>query len=81
MPEHSTRLARRRPVRTSPSRSTAYRIEQQFKGAVVTKLALVDLPGQGLGWAMTDRSASGGLLNSFYAPTGEVKVAVPADGG
>jgi hypothetical protein len=57
------------------------RIEQQFKGAVVTKLALVDLPGQGLGWAMTDRSASGGLLNSFYAPTGEVKVAVPADGG
>jgi hypothetical protein len=57
------------------------RIEQQFKGAVVTKLALVDLPDQGLGWAMTDRSASGGLLNSFYAPTGEVKVAVPADGG
>jgi hypothetical protein len=57
------------------------RIEDQFKGAVVTKLALVDLPGQGLGWALTHRSASGGLLNSFYSPTGEVKVAVPADGG
>jgi hypothetical protein len=57
------------------------RIEQQFKGAVVTKLALIDLPDQGLGWALTHRSASGGLLNSFYSPTGEVKVAVPADGG
>jgi hypothetical protein len=54
------------------------RIEQQFKGAVVTKLALIDLPDQGLGWALTHRSASGGLLNSFYSPTGEVKVAVPA---
>jgi hypothetical protein len=57
------------------------RIEQQFKGAVVTRLALIDLPDQGLGWALTHRSASGGLLNSFYSPTGEVKVAVPADGG
>jgi hypothetical protein len=56
------------------------RIEQQFKGAVVTKLALIDLPDQGLGWALTHRSAGGGLLNSFYAPTGEVKVAVPAGG-
>jgi hypothetical protein len=56
------------------------RIEQQFKGAVVTKLALIDLPDQGLGWALTHRSASGGLLNSFYAPTGEVKVAAAAGG-
>jgi hypothetical protein len=57
------------------------RIEQQFKGAVVTRLALIDLADQGLGWAVTHRSPSGGLLNSFYSPTGEVKVAVPADGG
>jgi hypothetical protein len=55
------------------------RIEDQFKGAVVTKLALIDLPDQGLGWAVTHRSASGGLLNSFYAPTGEVKAVAPAD--
>lgn len=57
------------------------RIEQEFKGAVVTRLALIDLPDQGPGWALTHRSASGGLLNSFYSPTGEVKVAVPAEGG
>jgi hypothetical protein len=55
------------------------RIEDQFKGAVVTRLALIDLPDQGLGWAVTHRSASGGLLNSFYSPAGEVKAAVPAD--
>jgi hypothetical protein len=57
------------------------RIEQQFKGAAVTRLALIDLPDQGLGWALTHRSASGGLLNSFYSPAGDVKVAVPAGGG
>ena len=56
------------------------RIEQQFAGAVVTRLALVDLPDQNLGWALTHRSASGGLLNSFFSTTGDAESAVPAGG-
>ena len=46
------------------------RTQDQFPGATVVSVALVQVPDEGLRWAVRSRSSRGGLLNVLYSPTG-----------
>jgi len=52
-------------------------VEQQFPGATVTGVALLDVEGQGLVWALRSKSAKGGELNLFYGPDGTLRAVSP----
>jgi hypothetical protein len=52
-------------------------VQRQFPEAVVTSIALVDLPGRGLVWAVRSRSPKGGELDVLFSPDGRVLSAAP----
>jgi hypothetical protein len=54
------------------------RTQQQFPGATVVSVALLQLPDGGLRWALRSRSPLGGLLNVIYTPSGELVSVAPA---
>lgn len=54
------------------------RTQEQFPGATVVSVALLQLPDQGVRWALRSRSARGGLLNAIYTATGELVSVAPA---
>jgi hypothetical protein len=47
-------------------------VQDRFPGGVVNRVALVELPDEGLVWAVQHRSALGGLFNTFYSPDGRL---------
>lgn len=54
------------------------RTQEQFPGATVVSVALLQLPDQGVRWALRSRSARGGLLNALYTTAGELVSVTPA---
>jgi hypothetical protein len=58
--------------------SLVQQLQDQFPGSQVLQLAIVQLPDQGLVWALRSQSALGGLLNVFFAPTGALLAVSPA---
>jgi hypothetical protein len=58
--------------------SLVQQIQDRFPGSEVRQLALVQLPDQGLVWALRSQSALGGLLNVFLSPTGAILAVDPA---
>jgi len=55
------------------------RTQDQFPGATVVSVALVQVPDDGLRWAIRSRSSRGGLLNVLYSPTGDLVTVAPAE--
>jgi hypothetical protein len=53
-------------------------VQQQFPEAVVESVALVDLPGRGLVWAVRSRSVKGGELDLLFSPDGQLLSAAPS---
>ncbi len=54
------------------------RTQQQLPGSTVVSVALVEVSGEGLRWALRSRSALGGLLNVLYTPAGDLVSVSPA---
>jgi hypothetical protein len=52
--------------------------QARLPGATVVRAALLDLPEQGLRWAMRSRSPRGGLLDVVYTPDGDLVSVAPS---
>jgi hypothetical protein len=53
-------------------------VQRQFPGAVVTSVALLDVPDQGLVWALRSQSPRGGVLQVTFSTDGRVLSATPS---
>ncbi len=54
-------------------------VTKQFKGSVVTQVALVIVKPNGLVWAVRSQSSKGGLLNTLFSPDGQIISTLPAN--
>ena len=64
-------------VRLSLGADLVKQVEAQFPGSRVTTVALLEVPPNGLVWALRSRSSKGGLLNLLFTPDGAPLSAVP----
>lgn len=56
-------------------------VQRQLPGAVVLSCALVQVPDQGLVWALRSRSVRGGELDVLFAPDGRLLAGGPSAPG